>query len=291
MESVTSASLRARVLETAAARFPSGSVVERADLLDFVVDGARLPLIDYSRGIRNPQQLDATLSVVSSETGPYSDRTIADGIWRYDFRTGGPGGDNAKLIAAYELKVPMMLFRKLRPNVYQALYPVFVTSVDRNAGYVTIAIEDLRDVGDHTPSAIEKRYASIIAKRRIHQPAFRAMVLRAYETRCTVCRFGHAELLDAAHITADSESHGDAEVTNGMSMCKIHHAAYDQNFLGISPDLVIHVNRELLAERDGPMLRHGLQEMHGQSITVPKAKNEQPHRDRLAARFEAFSAR
>lgn len=290
MEPVASATLRARILDAVAHRFPSGSVVERRELLDFTVDGQRLPLIDYSRGIRNPQQLAATLSVVSSANGPYEDHAIADGIWRYDFRTGGPGGDNAKLIEAHRLGVPLILFRKLRPNAYQPLYPVYVTQMNFEASFVVISLDDLRDIGDHSPSAVEKRYASIIAKRRVHQPAFRAMVLRAYETRCTVCRFAHAELLDAAHIVADAEAHGDAEVTNGMTMCKIHHAAYDQNFLGVSPDFTIHINRDLLAEKDGPMLKHGLQEMHGASIVLPRARRDRPAVDKLAERFDVFAA-
>lgn len=288
MEPVASAMLRSRIFAAVEASFPSGSIVDRSALLDFAVDGVSMPLIDYSRGIRNPRALAATLSVVSSATGPYDDEAIADGIWRYAFRSGGSGGDNAKLIAAGAMRVPLMLFRKLRPNVYQIVYPVFVTHVDRDAGNVVIALDELSDLGDHAPSVVEKKYAEIVTKRRVHQPAFRAMVLRAYETRCTVCRFAHAELLDAAHITPDAANRGDADVTNGMTMCKIHHAAYDQKFLGVSPDFTIHINGELLLERDGPMLKHGLQEMHGVRITLPRMRREYPSRDRLAERFAAF---
>ncbi len=282
--------MRARIFELVSQRIPSGEVIDRHTLLNFEVDGEKIPLIDYSRGIRNPRQLQATLSIVSSADGPYGDAFIEEGVWRYDFRTGGPGGDNAKLIEANRIGAPLIMFRKLRRNVYQAIYPVWVAQVNRREQYVAIALDDLVEVAQHSASPIEKRYAESITKRRVHQPAFRAMVLRAYETRCTVCRFAHAELLDAAHIVPDAEAGGDADVTNGMTMCKIHHAAYDQNFLGVSPDYVVHINKNLLVEKDGPMLKHGLQEMHGLSITLPRTKAERPNRDRLAARFEAFSA-
>jgi putative restriction endonuclease len=103
-----------------------------------------------------------------------------------------------------------------------------------------------------------------------------------------VCRLRHSELLDAAHITSDSEVGGDPVVTNGLSMCKIHHAAYDRNILGITPDHEVRISHRLLDEVDGPMLLHGLQEMHGTSITLPTHQSAQPDKDRLAARFESF---
>ncbi|GMA34519.1 HNH endonuclease [Demequina litorisediminis] len=179
-------------------------------------------------------------------------------------------------------------FARLRPNVYQAVYPARVAHVDLDRSQVLISLEELSGFADHEQSSVEREWAEYIAKRRVHQPAFRAMVMRAYETQCTVCRFKHGELLDAAHITADSDAAGDATVTNGMAMCKIHHAAYDQNFLGVSADYRIHINAALLEEIDGPMLKHGLQEMHGTRITLPQSTRDLPDRDRLSARFKAF---
>lgn len=288
MESPASAALRAQIFDAVEAAFHSASIVDRATLLGFHVNGQPMPLIDYSRGIRNPQALDATLSVVSSADGPYADEQVAPGVWRYDFRSGGIGGDNRKLIAAGVLGVKIILFRKLRANVYQPIYPARVAHVDEHKGHVLISLDELSDLANHEPSVVERHWAEYVAKRRVHQPAFRGMVLRAYDTQCTVCRFKHAELLDAAHITADSEADGDAIVTNGMAMCKIHHAAYDQNLLGVTPDYEITINTALLSEKDGPMLKHGLQEMHGLPISVPTRKAERPDRDRLSARYEAF---
>ena len=71
----------------------------------------------------------------------------------------------------------------------------------------------------------------------------------------------HGSLLDAAHIVPDTEPAGIPTTPNGLALCKIHHAAYDQNMLGVSPDYKVSINREVLAEVDGPMLKHGLQEM------------------------------
>jgi putative restriction endonuclease len=43
-------------------------------------------------------------------------------------------------------------------------------------------------------------------------------------------------------------------------------------------------------EVDGPMLRHGLQEMNGRRLELPGRRADWPDQDRLAARFHEFSA-
>jgi predicted restriction endonuclease len=52
------------------------------------------------------------------------------------------------------------------------------------------------------------------------------------EQKCAVCSLRHGELLDAAHIIGDGKPDGIPIVPNGLSLCKIHHAAYDTNLLG-----------------------------------------------------------
>ena len=118
--------------------------------------------------------------------------------------------------------------------------------------------------------------------------AFRERVLTAYETRCALCRLRHGALLDAAHIIPDSEPGGDPEISNGLSLCKIHHAAFDLNYLGITPKFKIEVRQELLDEVDGPMLQHGIKAMHGERILLPKTRQYRPSQERLEARFEKY---
>jgi putative restriction endonuclease len=125
---------------------------------------------------------------------------------------------------------------------------------------------------------------------RVHQPAFRARVMLAYEGTCCVCTLKHPELLDAAHITEDGAQGGDPVVTNGLSLCKIHHAAYDRMLLGITSDYEVRINQRLLDEIDGPMLRLGLQEMHRRPLTLPRSRADRPDQERLDLRFQRFSA-
>ncbi len=104
-----------------------------------------------------------------------------------------------------------------------------------------------------------RRYAWTRTRQRLHQGAFRELVVSAYDERCAICRLNHPELLDAAHIIPDTEERGIPIVPNGLSLCKIHHAAYDQGILGIDGDYRVHVRKDILRERDGPMLKHGIQ--------------------------------
>ena len=129
-----------------------------------------------------------------------------------------------------------------------------------------------------------------IARRRLHQRAFRERVLRAYRNQCALCRLRHTELLDAAHIVPDSEPDGEPAVSNGLSLCKLHHAAFDRYFLAVRPDHVIEVRPDILSESDGPTLEHALQGLHGAMIILPSSLSDRPSVDSLAMRYDKFLA-
>ncbi len=285
--------LRERILERLAhLRDQSGGTVTRAQLANFEIGGERLPLIDQGRGIRNPRDFHATLSILSKPDGQYDDRQVDQGYYVYAYQRDSAEGDNRKLRAAIEPSLPMILLRWLEAGVFVPIFPVYAVADDPAARVFLIALdESLRFIPN--PQNLKeqvKQYAEQVTRRRLHQPVFRASVIRAYETRCAVCRLQHGELLDAAHILPDAHEAGVPHVSNGLSLCKIHHAAYDQNLMGIRPDRVVEINRELLEERDGPMLKHGLQQMHGSTITLPRRKLEHPNPDALAWRYDQFKA-
>lgn len=268
----------------------SGGVVTRAQLEAFSYAGEQLKLIDYSRGIRNPRQLGATLSILSQPKGPYDDVETEDGLLRYAYRDGDPdGGDNRKLRRAAELGVPLVLLQGIAPGVFVPTFPVYVVADDPVGRYVEIAVdENLRFLAGSTPTADTREYAERLTKLRLHQPVFRARVLRAYEQACAICRLKHVDLLDAAHIVSDAEG-GQPVVPNGLSLCKIHHAAYDRGIVGVRPDYVVQVRPDVLLEVDGPMLKHGIQEVHGWRLELPKGVRDRPDRDLLERRWSSFS--
>ena len=275
-----------RLAEIAAAR----GVVRRAELERLEVAGGLRRVIDRSRGIWNPKDLAATLSVVSNPQGPYRDQELSDSLFAYDYRAGSIDGDNRKLRRAMDLKLPIVLLRTIAPGIFVPVFPVYVVGDDvPNRRFMLALDENLRLVTDPLHlDPIEKTYAVRAVKQRLHQPEFRGRIMLAYKEKCAVCSLKHGQLLDAAHIIGDDKPHGLPIVQNGLSLCKIHHAAYDANLLGVSPDYVVCINRALMEEIDGPMLRHGLQEMDGKLLSVPAREIDRPSKELLAERFTEF---
>lgn len=290
MDSIGEDHLRQKIMHALAEQIAEHGFVTRDQLSALDIGGETRRVIDRSRGIWNPRDMDATLAVVSSPSGPYDDRSVGGGLFRYDYRAGSIRGDNTKLRRACELGVPIILIRKIDPGIYVPIFPVYVVGDDQAARQFVLALdESLRFLRDPlNPTVAERSYAERVVRQRLHQPEFRGRVLRAYGTRCAVCTLKHGRLLDAAHIVGDREDGGDPVIVNGLSMFKIHHAAYDTNLLGVSPDYVVYINRELLDDHDGPMLRHGLQEMNGRELTVPLQRADRPDCDRLALRYNCF---
>jgi putative restriction endonuclease len=271
----------------------SGGVVTRTELEAFEYRGEPIKLIDPGgRGIRNPRQLAATLSLLSQPGGPYDDEVDdLDGLLRYAYRKGAPdAGDNVKLRRAADLGVPLIMFRGIAPGVFVPIFPVYVVDDHPDDRFVEVAVdESLRYMAGRTPTPDQRLYAERLTRLRLHQPVFRARVLTAYRKACAICRLRHVDLLDAAHILSDT-SGGQPVVTNGLALCKIHHAAYDGNLLAVRPDYHVEVRADILDEVDGPMLRHGLQEVHGWRLNLPNRRSELPDRDALAERYEEFRA-
>ncbi len=276
-----------------------GEVLPRSLLAEgFVFDDTRVPLLG-PQGIFKPRILtDAPLSITTAPRGPYDDAWGAGGLLRYAYRGTDPAHpDNGGLRRAMEQQIPLVYFYGLAPGQYLPAFPVFIVG-DRPAELAfDVAVDDVRQLSV-TPEPswaiaeeradIRREYVTAVVRRRLHQQAFRARVIEAYRTRCAFCRLRHQELLDAAHITADSDATGEPVVSNGLSLCKLHHAAFDRQFLTVRPDYVIEVRQSILDEEDGPMLLHGLKEMHNQPIILPRELFLQPDRSRLEERYAAF---
>ena len=183
---------------------------------------------------------------------------------------------------------------------YLPVWPVYVVGDDPGGLHFTVAADDSRlarlTQAGSFPSAVSyseegelrRRYVTRAVRQRLHQQEFRERVLEAYRRQCALCRLRHPELLDAAHIIPDAEERGVPVVRNGLSLCRLHHAAYDLYLLAVRPDSSVEVSRSVLAESDGPMLRHGLQAMHGVRILTPRAPEKRPDRDLLQQRLERF---
>ena len=130
----------------------------------------------------------------------------------------------------------------------------------------------------------ETKFASIKARFRWPRPARLPGPVRGLPAQ------GDVTLLDAAHIVGDLEARGEPTVDNGLSLCSIHHRAFDHDLVGVDPDYTVRISPRLLDEEDGPMLDL-LKGFHEQPISVPRSAALRPDRERLAERFDRFLAR
>ncbi len=98
-------------------------VVSRTELEQLQVGDQQWLVIDRNRGIRNPKELLATLSVISNPKGPYADTHVGDSLYAYDYRAGSADGDNRKMRRAFELGLPIILLRTIRPGIFVPIIP------------------------------------------------------------------------------------------------------------------------------------------------------------------------
>jgi putative restriction endonuclease len=272
------------------------TLVGQRELAAFSFDGTPVRLMATQQGIWKPKFLDAALSFRTVFTAdptkaPYEDEVGPDGYLRYKWRgIDAAHPDNKALRRAMAVGLPLIWFRGVASAAYLPIYPVYRVAEEPGSRQFVVALDhESAQLREELPGEDEalRTYAERVVKTRLHQPLFRQRVLSAYANQCAICRLRHTRLLDAAHVLADSEG-GAPVVTNGIAMCKIHHAAYDVDIFGISPDYKVGVRSDVLAEVDGPTLKHPLQEINGSTIQLPTRPAARPDRELLGARWQRF---
>lgn len=258
----------------------------------FSYNNIRIPLV-APNGIFKPQIMDLPLTITSITNGPYNDQEM-NGYILYKYRgTNVQHRDNIGLRNAMVNNTPLIYLNGVLPGKYIAAWPAYIIGDSpENLTFkvvfddISIPIEEKQGVADS--SNPRREYITTTVKKRIHQQSFRERVLYAYNSQCSFCRLRHKELLDAAHIIPDSNPESKPTVDNGMALCKIHHAAYDRYFIGITPEYKIIVREDILNETDGPMLQHGLKNLNNLSIQLPKKNEDKPNKDFLDYRYQQF---
>jgi putative restriction endonuclease len=262
----------------------------------FAFRGRRIPFLSTQKGIYRPaaQTGPAALAVQTSWKSPYGDSETDEG-YLYAYRAGPiDQPDNRALRTAHQLQVPIVHYVATRPNFYKPIYPCFLVVDDPVRREVLISPGKMvGPLDEREPEVvedpIEREYLFRQTRVRVHQARFRARVIPAYNERCAICRLKEGRLLDAAHIIGDSEGRGDPLVSNGLSLCSIHHRAFDHDLVGITPDYEVRVSARLLDEVDGPMLDL-LKGFHREPLVIPTSVTLRPDRTRLAQRFARFEA-
>lgn len=270
-----------------------GMEIHHTALKAYKYQGERMPLIDTSRGLRNPEKLSSTLSVRTTVKGHKKYEDFHDGEWvTYSFPE-TDGLELAKLRRAFDRQDPIIYFEPIREGFYLPYFPVYISEFDTVARVIRFSIDTevgvsaISDTVEDPMKSVPKSYTMTQTRRRVHQPLFRIRVLSAYSVRCAVCGIERAELLDAAHIIPDSYEHGVPEVSNGLALCKLHHAAYDRNLVGITGGYKIQLSKRVeLSSPTGVMLAIPME----RTIHVPRSLTLKPRPELLDERYSEFVA-
>ena len=274
-----------------------GDVLSRELLTQgFEFEGKRVPLVS-PKGIFKPRIMQFPLSITSVPNAPF-DNTLSEGgflFYKYNqedlFRW-----DITALREVFRNELPLVYLHGIIPGEYLAVWPAYIVDDDPKQLAFKIVIDDYARVGidtgaiecDKQIAAARREYITTTFRMRLHQRSFREMVLEAYHSRCAFCQLGHRELLDAAHIIPDHMSESRASIDNGLALCKLHHAAYDNLILGVTPDYIIQVRNEILNEQGGAMLEYGLHALQDEKISLPDEEKNWPAPDALVWRYDRY---
>ena len=93
-------------------------------------------------------------------------------------------------------------------------------------------------------------------------------------------------MIEVAHIILWAEDVSLRQVTaNGLTLNPLIHRAYDANYLGIDPDMKIHVSEELIEMSEGK-LDELFDTVNGTRLLLPE--NVQPAPEYLDRHYEGF---
>jgi putative restriction endonuclease len=134
----------------------------------------------------------------------------------------------------------------------------------------------LEQILDSTPQLTEDSTEFTESRRRARDYAFAELVKDAYNHSCAICGnsretpAGNPEV-EAAHIYPKREG-GSDDVRNGLTLCKLHHWAFDTGWLAISDEHEILVKDA--SNRDG---YREFKQLEGELIRLPDRDDVEPH--------------
>jgi putative restriction endonuclease len=191
----------------------------------------------------------------------------SDGLWEI------PGGD--ALVLTKGDKRPLL--KELR-TVSGGFPAAFQAKLAASPGLLRQVARTILD--EHFPASyhdeltnavgLDLDESTVISERKRHDPSFAPLVLRAYGFRCAVCGLdpsldGSSIGLEAAHV--HWHCHGGPDViANGLSLCSLHHTAFDKGLLGLAED-----NRVVVSGRlhGGEVVENYIGQYHGQVLKGP----------------------
>lgn len=118
--------------------------------------------------------------------------------------------------------------------------------------------------------------------------SFRRRVLTAYESRCAICEI-QLNLVVAAHIIPVKLPGSTDSTSNGITLCFLHHEAYDRALLGIDPHYKVLLNELMMHDLNLKRLGGGSEsfiQVIGRQIFLPRRQSDRPKPEYLRRGLE-----
>lgn len=140
-------------------------------------------------------------------------------------------------------------------------------------GLATLTEGQISAVGN---TSRKKIVAQIARSYRAHD--FRQRVLGAYGHACAFCGL-QLNVVDAAHLVPVADDSSTDETSNGIALCKLHHAAYDQSLVSFDEHYRIEVSDNAVeklrrADRSGGL--DGFMKNLKAAIILPSDRRDYP---------------
>ena len=135
--------------------------------------------------------------------------------------------------------------------------------------------EDIEDVPQ------ERQYAVVTTRKALREASFRDRVLTAYSHRCAMCGM-QLKLLDAAHILPVQHPESTDGTNNGMSLCTLHHRAFDRGLVTFNQRYHTRINESKVVELQKSNLDGGLDRFRRDLkplLLLPPDNRDHPRQD------------
>ncbi|MFH7244085.1 MAG: HNH endonuclease [Spirulina sp.] len=119
----------------------------------------------------------------------------------------------------------------------------------------------------------------------VRDATFRKNIVKLYDNRCAFCQLriiagDETNIVDGAHIKPFSKFKDDS-YTNGISLCKNHHWAFDHGWFSLDQEYRILIRENWISE-NAPSNIKAMSEYHLESIFLPHDEEFLPDQNALA---------
>ena len=130
------------------------------------------------------------------------------------------------------------------------------------------SVEELNSLNeDELPKDGKEREQ--VVRVRVNQRFFRTTVLTSYELRCCITGISIPSLLSASHIAPwATDLKNRMNPRNGLCLNAIHHLAFDQGLITITPDMRVRLSSTLAKDKEAIQAFFGRHE--NQAVRLPR---------------------